>query len=298
MWFHCPYQVLPEEWLSDETFMREWRKHQDNKHIILNADEVLDFEHVTEATEETELYDNYSYEVEDTLINRSTSYARQTDHTVISINEEKRLHNYNNALVSTVNNITYNGKSQGQVVTHRENHEKEVSNTINSIEEGPSMFYRDNILIQKKWRENNHASGAELFFYGSGRLRTKRLSKLPNLEEVIIYKDVENSPIERITEFHGNQKLSSTYYYDSGHYVKSNYVLGGDHRNLPVSYDFYTKTASTSGTEWYRYGRITNPTSRDEIKTITKYSVDGNIVTESTGVKDLVFNLEARKWRR
>ena len=69
--------------------MREWRQRQDNKYVMLNADEVFDFEHMTAKVNNPnpDLIENDEEEEEGggeggeeaegiTVIDKSTTYTR------------------------------------------------------------------------------------------------------------------------------------------------------------------------------------------------------------------------------
>jgi len=292
MWFYCPYQVLPDEWLENATFMSAWRERQGNKYVLLNGDETFDFEHITvDKDEEVEAQEGEE-PIQYTYINKSTSYSRPSDQTVISTTENKQLQD--DKVINIVNSTTYNDSSQGEVVERWGNGTKAVSNTINDMKEGPYMRYTDDRLTAEKWFDDNQTEGLALAYYNSGRIKSKSSYKHHHLDgQFTTYKDADDSPIIRTTEFRDGQMLKSVHYYNDGEYVETNFVSNSTVHSLPLSYDFYTPI----GNEWYLSRRITNPISRGEVKTVTNYDVNGNIVDESSKGKSAVFDIMNRKWK-
>jgi len=205
LWFHCPYQVLPDVWLDNPHFMRVWRERQDNKYVRLNADEVFDFEHVTTKVNTPEANganEDEEEEIPSTFIEKSTSYSRQTDQTVISVNEIKEMQDNN--VASITNNTTYNGKTQGEKVKQwRMSGERIISNTINNVREGPSKSYVHNMLISESYMDSDVMEGLMTTFYDNGRVMTKVSYKGGQVDgKYVTYKDAIGSPIERVSEYH------------------------------------------------------------------------------------------------
>lgn len=77
IWLRCPYQLLPDDWLSNREFMAEWQELSSNKSVVINDIEVFNY-----ADESTQLQIGYSPEpnAPPTVIDSDNTYYRFAVH--------------------------------------------------------------------------------------------------------------------------------------------------------------------------------------------------------------------------
>jgi antitoxin component YwqK of YwqJK toxin-antitoxin module len=300
IWLCCPYQLLPDSWQENTTFMRMWKSRQDNKHITVNGDEVFDFEHVTattqavdnnnldEAEDENEGEGENEGETITTFVTRATSYNRQHDNTNISSNVIKEVNN--GQLLSTINNITYNGKEQGQVIVEFGN-DTTIYNVINDLENGPYRSYKGQQLTADSYKINGDTQGVKTYYYSNGRVNrtTPYKNNQFNGTETLYLNTAKLTP-QMMTEWsHGDKIRTIHYYKDEDEEIDSDYVFNGKIYGLPVLYNFYTPDGVLTR-------RITNPLNNTADKYDVFYDDKENIIKEDEYDKTWKYNIRTRSW--
>ena len=274
--------------------MRVWREREDNKYVKLNADEVFDFERVTTTTQPVLNNEGngddeegaVDEEVPSVFIEKSTSYTRQSDGSVINSNEIREMHD--DVTFSVTSNITHNGREQGKVIVDHL-HIREISNEINGTQNGPYERFNEGPLVWKSYKDNGDTEGITTTFYLNGMIHQSISYKHSQYDgDYINYRNAVNSPIDKISKFTDGEKLSTTYYQNNSH-VEANHVKDGMIKIQPISYDFYNLRGVLTR-------RITNPIGLHKTKVDTVYDDDGNIVSETEYGKNQVFNINTMKW--
>jgi len=293
LWLHSPYQLLPESWQIDVTFMKIWQAREDNKHVVINGSEEFKFEHVTEKTitndEDDEPYTNLV-----TVINKVTSYDRLVDNVSVDNIEVKVIEHGQLAGIGI--ETTYNGKIQGKKIEEdfRNNKRSDsltVSNTVNGSDNGPYIKYKEGKLQYISYQINGATEGTKVHYYDSGRIKckTKYNNDLFDGTEIIYFDSPDSKPKFKI-QWSNDKKLQQIYYSeDNSDYIVSNYVNHDEVRKLPMSYSFYTSDGTLTR-------EITYPLDQNVDKQDITYDTDGHIISDIDYDGSWLYSLKTNTW--
>jgi len=293
LWLHLPHQLLPESWQLDPVFMKTWRSREDNKHIVINGDEIFDFEQITEgvvANDDEDDDDENGQQVpvnQITVTKKVTSYVRQHDDVNISDTETKELNN--GKLVVFSASTTYDDSLQGSGIVES-NNIKEVFNAINDRDNGPYMEYDGQGKLKSLcYKINGKIHGTKVYYYDNGRIRRKTQYN----DGVFDGFDTQyfDQPIlepEIDVEWRNGNKLEQAFNFRDK-FVIANYVVDNNVYQLPGSYDFYTPDGILTR-------RITYPVSPSIDKHDIKYDGDKNIIDDITYNSSWTYHIKKDKW--
>lgn len=145
---HLPYQLLPEWYYSQDSFMAAWLANQDNKHVVINGDEIFDYDR--ELT-------GFNEETEDYLLFKGNIYRRGHDNLVIRQGHETS--SGGDSLISR-----YNDKVEGKIVV-RDNQDVEEFYTIDGMVNGPTVVLHNGRLMESYYHLDNKADGLQIEYF-------------------------------------------------------------------------------------------------------------------------------------
>lgn len=300
IWLRCPYQVLPDSWLQDRKLMTSWRERDNNKYVMLNGDEVFDFEDV--KVEEIAVNDDLVEDDEgaeqavqqrQVNITKVTSYTRQHDaievaHKTVQemvdgtitgvddftsyngLKQGKSSFSYSFAdSTDTTYDIFIAGKTNGVMELLKDGRPKTVAYYIDGYKEGLETSYSRNGKLERvtHWL-NSQRHGLETFYF---------ISASPSLYSVALWQD--------------NEMVERTNYKKNGHYIKSSYIQNGKIAVLPFFYKIYD--------DQNRLRRvITNPLHKNVVKRDIEYDDQGKVTSDKNHVETETFNPNNEKWKQ
>ena len=311
LWLRCPFQLLPDDWLEDKAFVHSWRQREDNKLLLLNDDEIFNFERdETEEVfeqgddaggEEEEGEEEEEEEGEEQLqqpqrshvnITKTTSYTRQHSSIVLA---QLTVQDVRDGITIGVDKYTsYNDKKQGEA-EFMEVSSSMATNTTHNIFiddnlNGPLEYYIDAKLREERYCMDGANEGLETDYYSSGRL--SRLTHFVDNQHDGLemgYYDVDQSPKEFMKEWKEDELAKYTFYETDGGYVESNYVRGNTISTSALDYKFYDSEDRLKR-------RITNPISKKADKDDILYADNGEVLSVTTHGPNERYSIRLNMW--
>lgn len=287
VWLRCPFQLLPDDWLEDETFVSVWRQRTDNKYLLLNGGEVFDFEHVEveQQSEQGEEGEEESSQQGHIIITKTTSYTRQHDNVELT---HFTLQDVSDGVMDEINTYTsYNGRRQGQV---------EIVDTITGVihdifiddkSNGPSKNYIKGKLSEEAYYMDGIRQGLETDYYSTGRV--KKTTHFVDGDRDGLetnYRNDTESTVESTVKWKAYTHMERVNYQRDGSYIKTEYDADG----MQSGYRFYDPESRLKR-------EITYPVGIESDKVDVIYDDNRKVVSSTTHGEDERYDIRTNTWR-
>jgi len=303
-WLHCPYQLLPEAWLQDGTFVKMWITRTDNKKIRLNGNELFEYEKKITIRDES---NNDEREVNDDE-REVNDDEREVNDDEREVNDKRDIKYHNS---KTGENIEiedsatrqgdklryheiysyFNGKSHGHQI--RDLHDRnrvEHSNYIKHQSNGPNGYVENGILDQDSYLVDGKIHGQSRVYYPDGQLDrlTTWVAGVRDGPHLKWYNDAHHT-LKAKVGWQNGQLTAASFYRLDGNYITAHIRPQDFLRSSVVALVFYDQQHKVTR-------QITHPIDLIKTKVDIHFDLHGNVIQSSTEDKSIVYDLNHDTW--
>lgn len=284
IWLNCPYQLLPDIWLNDKSFMASWSARKDNKKVTLNGNELLEYK--------TEVSSDDSGETDSDQLNEEKSARYYNNTTEEELRLETNTGTKNGRLLYSDIHNHFNHTEHGpSVVEQQENGRSRLyKGFIKDESAGPEKFYTEERLLEESYFVDCRLYGQTRLYYPNGQLHMVRtlVGGIRDGPTLSWYDDVNHTLKKDVNWRHG-QLVAASFYNLDGSYIVADILPHTLPRDSVIALTFY-------GANGKVIRKINRPFTQSKDKYDTHFDAHGNVVQDEPKNPDSVYYIDANTW--